>query len=353
MCTSVARSRRAAARSRVAAPAIAAVVAVATVLALGLPQAALADPAPSPSLGPAPSPSPSLAPAPSPSPSLAPAPGVPAADRVAIDAARAARLAGLRSESGWLTLVGLAWLKPGANTLGRGSTNTAVVPYPKLPERIGTFVLRDGRVRFTAARGVAVAHDGARVKRLDLVSDRAGAPTILEYGSLRLHVIERAGRHLVRIRDLESPRLREFAGLAWFPIADGWVFDARFEPYVPERTLGIMNVLGYEEPYRLPGRLVFTKDGREWALDALIPPGGDGSELFLMFADGTTGRETYGAGRYLYVDAPRDGHVRVDFNLAINAPCAFNEFATCPLPPRQNRLPLRIEAGEQTYAGAH
>lgn len=280
-------------------------------------------------------------------------PPAPVADRAAIEAARAERIAHLRSDSGWLSLVGLAWLKPGANTLGRGRSNRAVVDYPKLPERLGTFTLRDGRVRFAAARGVTVTHAGAKVSELDLASDRSGAPTILACGPVELFVIERAGEHLVRLRDRESARVLGFAGLEWFPVADEWVFDARFEPYVPERTLGIMNVLGYEEQYRLPGRVVFTKDGREWALDAVISPGGEPTELFLMFADGTTGHETYGAGRFLYTELPKDGRVLVDFNRAINPPCAFNEFATCPLPPLQNRLGLRVEAGELKYRGEH
>lgn len=273
-----------------------------------------------------------------------------AADRDALEAARSERSALLRSESGWLALVGLVELREGANSFGRARSNRAAIAYPTLPETLGTFTLRDGRVRFTAARGVAVTADGAPATKLDLASDRSGSPTILEHGTVQLFVIERAGRHLVRVRDRASPRVLGFAGLEYFPIADDWSFDARFEPYLPERRIAIVNVLGYEEQYRLPGRVVFAKDGREWALDAVISPGGEPTELFLMFADGTTGHETYGAGRYLYTALPRDGRVRVDFNRAINPPCAFNDFATCPLPPPQNRLALRIEAGEKKYA---
>jgi uncharacterized protein (DUF1684 family) len=284
---------------------------------------------------------------------VAPASTVVPVDRVALEAARAERVARLRSDSGWLSLVGLAWLKPGDNTLGRARTNSSVVAYDRLPERVGTFTLADRHVRFRAAPGAAVTSGGRPVRELDLVSDRGRPPTVLEIGSIQMFVIERAGEFLVRLRDRESPRVKGFAGLDWFPVDDGWSFDARFEPYVPERSLTITNVLGYDEEYRLPGRIVFTRDGRDWALDALIPPGEDGSELFVMFADGTTGHETYGAGRFLYVEAPKDGRVHVDFNRAENPPCAFNEFATCPLPPRQNRLSLRIEAGEKKYAGAH
>lgn len=205
-------------------------------------------------------------------------------------------------------------------------------------------------MHFAAERGVAVTANGAAVRSLEVQADRGGSPTLLEHGTVQVFVIERAGRHFVRVRDRASPRIREFTGLAYFPIADEWVVDARFEPYVPERRIGVMNVLGYEEQFRLPGRVVFAKDGREWALDAVTVAHGEPTELFLMFADGTTGRETYGAGRYLYTPLPRDGRVRVDFNLAINPPCAFNDFATCPLPPQQNRLALRIDAGERKYS---
>jgi uncharacterized protein (DUF1684 family) len=154
----------------------------------------------------------------------------------------------------------------------------------------------------------------------------------------------------VRVRDRESPRRRDFAGLEHFPASDAWVFDARFEPYVPAKTIRIVNILGLEEDEVSPGALVFEKDGREWRLDA-IRESADAKELFVIFADGTTGRETYGAGRFLYVPLPQDGRVRVDFNRAYNPPCAFNRFSTCPLPPDQNRLALRVEAGELKYAG--
>jgi len=164
-------------------------------------------------------------------------------------------------------------------------------------------------------------------------------------------VIERAGNLGVRVRDLNNPHRTGFKGLSYFPVSTAWLFDARFEPYQPAHRIKIINILGMEQEYESPGAVVFQKDGREWRLDAVLEEPGD-RELFIMFADATSGHETYGAGRFLYVPLPSAGRTRLDFNKAYNPPCALNDFATCPLPPPQNHLKLRVEAGEKTYAGA-
>jgi len=174
---------------------------------------------------------------------------------------------------------------------------------------------------------------------------------VLASGTLRFFVIERAGNLGVRVRDLANPHRTGFRGLSYFPVSTGWVFDARFEPYQTAHRIKIINILGMEQEYESPGALVFLKDGREWRLDAVLEQAGD-PELFIMFADATSGQETYGGGRFLYVPLPSAGHTRLDFNQAYNPPCALNDFATCPLPPPQNRLKLRVEAGERTYAGS-
>jgi len=274
-----------------------------------------------------------------------------AAERKSIEAWRATRAHNLTSESGWLTLVGLFWLKPGENTFGRLATNTLALDNPPLPDRAGSFLLEDHRVRFTAASGSRITHDGAAVDTLELLPDSAANPTELACGSLRFFVIERAGNLGVRVRDLNNPRRLNFRGLEYFPVSTDWVLEARFEPYPPEHRLKIVNILGMEEELESPGALVFSKDGREWRLDAVLEARGD-SELFVMFADVTSGHETYGGGRFLYVPLPAGGRVRLDFNRAYNPPCALNDFATCPLPPAQNRLKLRVAAGEKKYAGA-
>jgi uncharacterized protein (DUF1684 family) len=265
---------------------------------------------------------------------------------------REQRLARLTSENGWLTLVGLFWLKPGENTFGSGHRNTIVLDHPQLARRAGAFTLIGKEVRFDAAAGADITLDGTPVESLPMNPDTSGSATVLASGTLRFYVIERVGQLGVRIRDIAHPLRTQFAGLEYFPVADAWAVRATFHPYEPVKRVPIANVLGMVEDMRAPGYLAFTAAGQEWRLDALLEQEGADS-LFLMFADATSGRETYGAGRFMYVPLPVNGEVPLDFNLAYNPPCAFNEFATCPLPPRQNRLQLRIDAGERTYKGAH
>ncbi|HEY1872957.1 MAG TPA: DUF1684 domain-containing protein [Steroidobacteraceae bacterium] len=275
----------------------------------------------------------------------------PQAERALIDEWRAQRVAALTSDDGWLTLAGLFWLEDGDNSFGRAAGNTLVLDNPALAEHCGTFTLSGHKVRFTAAPASGVTHDGQAVSALELSADTSGHPTVLASGTLRFFVIERAGNLAVRVRDLNNPHRTGFHGLSYFPVSTAWVFEARFEPYEPARRIRIINILGMEQEYESPGAVVFVKDGREWRLDAVLEEPGDG-ELFIMFADATSGHETYGAGRFLYVPRPQAGRTRLDFNKAYNPPCALNDFATCPLPPQQNHLKLRVEAGEKTYAGA-
>ncbi len=273
------------------------------------------------------------------------------AERASIDAWRAQRTRGLTSDSGWLTLAGLFWLKDGENSFGRAPANALVLDNAALAAHAGAFVVSAHEVRFVAAADSGVTHNGQPVGSLELVADTQGEPTVLASGSLRFFVIERAGNLGVRVRDLNNPRRLHFRGLDYFPVSTEWVVRARFEPYQPARQLKIVNILGMEEQLECPGAVVFSKAGREWRLEAVLEAAGD-QELFIMFADATSGHETYGAGRFLYIPLPRDHTVQVDFNKAINPPCGLNDFATCPLPPAQNRLKLRVDAGEKKYAGA-
>jgi len=273
-----------------------------------------------------------------------------ASERASVEAWREHRVSSLTSDTGWLTLAGLFWLKPGENSFGRASSNTLVLDNPSLADTAGSFEVSGEKVRFAARPGSGVTHAGAPVTSLDLTSDAGGDPTVLASASLRFFVIERAGHLGVRVRDLSNPHRLGFRGLSYFPVSTDWVFEARFEPYEPARHIRIVNILGMEEDMVSPGAVVFSKDGRQWRLDTVLEQPGD-EELFVMFADATSGHETYGGGRFLYVSWPKSGTTRVDFNKAYNPPCALNDFATCPLPPAQNRLALRVEAGEKTYAG--
>jgi hypothetical protein len=275
-----------------------------------------------------------------------------ASERADLEQWQANRLARLTSDTGWLTLAGLFWLKDGNNTFGSASSNALRLDNPALAPKAGTFVKSGSAVRFVANPKAGITHDGKPVTTLDLVPDTKGEPTVLESGPVSFFLIERVGQYGIRVRDKKSPHRAHFSGLQYFPISSDWAVEARFEPYQPHRHIPIINILGMEENMDCPGALVFSKDGREWRLDAVLEEP-DADELFVMFADATSGKETYGAGRFLYLPLPVNGKVPLDFNKAYNPPCAFNNFATCPLPPPQNRLALRVDAGEKSYDGAH
>jgi uncharacterized protein len=261
---------------------------------------------------------------------------------------REARVAEVAGPEGWLGVVGLFWLEEGKNLLGSGRSAQLRLNHPDLDPLAGRFVLSRGAVSFEALGHRPVMLAGGKVQRVTLTTDVAGAPTVLAIGTLRLHVIERGGRFGVRIRETAAARRPAFAGLHYFDVDPGWVYSARFERYEPQRTIPVVNILGMDVPMRSPGALLFSRDGREWRLDTLLESD-DAETLFVMFSDGTSGRETYGAGRFLAVPLPEGDQVRVDFNRAYNPPCAFTDFATCPLPPPQNRLTLPVTAGERKY----
>lgn len=262
---------------------------------------------------------------------------------------RAQRTANLQSDRGWLTLVGLYWLSEGDNTFGRSASNHLQLNRAGVPTTIGTFALRDKHLTFTAQPGVAVMEAEKLIKQTTMRSDAEENPTVLSVGTVQFFAIERGGRIGVRVRDTAHPARAAFQGLEYFPIDARWVIDARFEPYKPAKQIPITNILGMTEPMTSPGAVVFERNGKSYRLDTLLELPDD-EELFIMFADATNARETYGAGRFLYIPMPKNGRALIDFNRAYNPPCAFNDFATCPLPPAQNRLPLRIEAGEKKYA---
>lgn len=261
------------------------------------------------------------------------------------------RLANLTKDDGWLTLVGLFWLKEGENKFGGDPGNPVVLPKDKAPGLAGSFWLENGRVRLTTRPGAEITTDGKPVSAFDLRDDNADSgPTILKLGSLLMNVVKRGERIGVRLKDSESRTRREFKGLEYYPIDPKWRIEARFEPYQPAKKIPITNVLGMTDDESSTGALAFAVDGKAYRIDPILEKGE--TDLFVMIADDTTGTETYGAGRYLYVSPPDGtGKVLIDFNKAYSPPCAFTNFATCPLPPRQNHLPFRIEAGEKKYTG--
>ncbi len=264
-----------------------------------------------------------------------------------IEAWRAGRIERLQSATGWLTLVGLAWLQPGDNRVGAAADSEVRLP-ASAPARLGTIRVETGDTTFTSDPGATVVASGVPVSTLRLRSDREGEATVLAHGSISFYVIERNGKLAVRIKDSEAAARKRFAGIEHFRVDPKWRVEARFEPAAHDNEVEVPNALGYMEPTRAPGHVVFELGGGTHRLLALDDTG-DG-RLFLVFGDQTTGKETYGGGRFLYTDPPVDGKVVVDFNRAYNPPCVFSPYATCPLPPPGNRLKTRVEAGEKKYA---
>ena len=267
----------------------------------------------------------------------------------------------LQRPDGWLTLVGLSWLKEGANSVGSDPKSAVVLPAGKAPAKLGTLRATSGAaggpdgadsqatLTFIAEPGAGVTNGANPVSTLALVDDSKGEPTVLEAGPVSFFAIRRGDRLGVRVKDREAETLKSFRGLDYFPLDRKWRLEAKFQPAAEVTKVPIPNVLGFDEPIPSPGHVVFTFDGQEYRLLALDDTG-DG-RLFLVFGDRTNARETYGGGRFLYTDPPRDGRVVIDFNRSYNPPCVFTPYATCPLPPRENRLALRIEAGEKSFAG--
>ena len=258
---------------------------------------------------------------------------------------RAERLASLKGPDGWLNLVGLHWLKEGENSFGAGAGNDLVAPEGSAPAKLGDFVVENGQVTFRTEPGVEVFHGGSAFTGMLLTDDQENGPTLLTHGSLAWTVIRRMDRLGVRLRDYDHPAVTAFAGIESYPTDPDWRLEARFEAYPEPRTIRVATVvegLGWEPT--APGILEFQAEGQSLSLEAYR----SGDEFFIVFADHTTGDTTYPAGRYLEVSLPGpDGVTVLDFNQAYNPPCAFSEFATCPLATPRNRLPLAVEAGEK------
>ena len=265
--------------------------------------------------------------------------------RANIEQWRAQHEAELKAEGGWLTVSGLFWLKEGANRVGSNQANEIVLP--RGPAELGTFELQHGKATFRQAPGVAVKLNGQPAGAMSPLKSDAddGKPDKIQYDAFTMYVIHRGERDAIRLKDTESESRRAFTGLHWFPVKEGFRVIAKFVPYQPPKMLTIPNILGETEQDPSPGYVQFTLNGQSLRLEPVL----EDDHLFFIFHDLTSGKETYPAGRFLYTDLPKNGEVVLDFNQAENPPCAFTAYATCPLPPKQNRLPIRIEAGELNY----
>ena len=265
-----------------------------------------------------------------------------------IEAWRTQRAERLKAPGGWLSLIGLDWLKPGRNTIGSAKGNDIVIA--KAPARLGTITLDGDAATIELETGTSATIDGAAAARATLLDDSHEKPTTVAFASVSFYLVDRGGRKGLRIKDSEAATRTGFLGLDNYAIDPTWRIEADWVAFDPPRSLEIPNVLGTIDAMPVPGKAVFTRDGKTWELLPVLESA-DAQQLFFIIADRTSGKETYGAGRFLYADAAKDGKVVLDFNKAYNPPCAFTPFATCPLAPPENRLPIAVNAGEKRYRG--
>lgn len=265
-----------------------------------------------------------------------------------IEAWRANRLERLTAEDGWLTLVGLFWLEEGENSIGSSPDAKIRLPEDKAPSEVGSISFDGEKVELRVVSSVDVRHEGARVESLELADDSTGSPTLFRLGDLSGYVIRRGDQRALRVKDRNHPARASVSEIDSYAIDSGWRIEGRFDAAEQGRTIPIPTVLGTINQSPSSGTVVFDVEGETHRLDVLAESGDE--EMFIIFADKTSGRETYGGGRYLYAKAPdADGKVVVDFNKAYNPPCVFTAYATCPLPPRQNRLAIVVDAGEKMH----
>ena len=275
----------------------------------------------------------------------------PAADHTSeIQAWRTGRVERLKAPGGWLSLVGLHWLKDGDQTVGSGKDNDVVLNVG--PAKLGKVSLKDDKTSIALDPKAGAKIDGADKANAPLADDRQEKPTTVSFGTASFYVIDRGGKKALRVKDTEADTRKHFLGIDYYDIDAKWRIEAKWEAFDPPKTLEVPTVLGTVEKYPVPGKAVFEIGGKKYELTPVIEVPGD-KELFIIFADRTSGKETYGAGRFLYAPMPKDGKIVIDFNKAYNPPCAFTPYATCPLAPPENRLDLKVESGEKKYRGGH
>ena len=251
--------------------------------------------------------------------------------RAAIEEWRRHREAALSADGGWLTVTGLFWLHEGANSFGSAKTAEIGLPPDPALGAGGAFVLTNGKVTLRM---------GGQTRELRPDSKQDA----VVIGSLTMFVIQRGGKYGIRLKDTNSRLRKEFTGLHFFPVNEAYRIRTHLVP--DAKKIPILNVLGQLEDNPSPGYVEFELHGQKLRLTPVEEGPG---KLFFIFRDLTAGKETYGSGRFLDTELGKDGEVVIDFNTAYNPPCAFTPYATCPLPPKENRLPVRIEAGELKY----
>jgi uncharacterized protein (DUF1684 family) len=267
-----------------------------------------------------------------------------------IETWRAQRVERLKAPNGWLSLIGLHWLKDGKNSVGSAKDNDVVLA--KGPAHLGVISLKSGKATIELDAKADATIDDKKASSAELLDDTHEKPTTVAFGTASFYMIDRNGKKGLRVKDTAAETRAHFAGIDSFAIDPSWRVEAKWEAYTPAHSLDIPTVLGTVDKMSVPGKASFTRGGKTFTLLPVLEDK-DAKELWFIFADRTSGKETYGAARFLYADMPKDGKLVIDFNKAYNPPCAFTPYATCPLAPPENRLDLRVTAGEKKYSGGH
>jgi len=253
----------------------------------------------------------------------------------------------LMSPEGWLAISGLFWLDQGENRMGAHPSNRIILPPNSAPAFSGTFTLHDRDITLQAAEGALTTINDQPISQTQVIIDSYGSSDWIALNDLKLSVIQRGSRYGVRIYDKNHPQLKQFVVLRWFPIQPEYCVEADFTPFEQPVTISIVNVLGDTLEMQSPGYAEFKLHGQVSRLHAV--PVEESDRLWFLFQDASSTDATYPGGRFMTTDAPAAGRVMLDFNKAHNPPCAYTDFATCPLPPPINRLPVRVSAGESRY----
>ena len=259
---------------------------------------------------------------------------------------QAEREENLQKDRSWLTVAGLYWLREGENWVGTATSNDFVLPEGSAPATVGVFKFYDRKATFHAEDGVTITRDGKPIQPKQIVELEMGEKHAIAINDLKMWLHYSGERLAIRLRDLNASYRKEFAGLDWFPVYPKFRVEAKFTPHTEEKKVEMLNILGDIEVFEAAGYVDFELQAQKVHMEPMKAREG---ALWLIFRDGTSGKGSYQAARFLRTEPPENGKVVIDFNRAYNPPCAYNPHTTCPMPTKENRLEIRIEAGEKNY----